>query len=194
MPSPRKTSRLEESAESEVTPLLATSQAGPTAQPNGELAPKQANGKPVNKRPDPEEPPNSESDGHLPREDHDTPLPKLQVLLLCYAAIVEPIAYFSIFPFVNQMIKEISNIEEENIGFWSGLIESLFSLTQMVLMIIYGRAADRLGRKPVLVFSLTGVAFATALFGMSKALWQMIAFRCLAGVFAGSVMYDISLA
>lgn len=38
----------------------------------------------------------------------------------------------------------------------------------MVLMIFYGRAADRLGRKPVLVFSLTGISVATALFGMSQ--------------------------
>lgn len=59
----------------------------------------------------------------------------------------------------------------------------------MLLMISWGRAADRFGRKPVLVFSLTGCAIATALFGFSKTLWQMILFRCLAGVFAGTVLY-----
>lgn len=55
-------------------------------------------------------------------------------------------------------------------------------------MIIYGRIADRLGRKPVLVFSLVGISVATALFGFSKTVWQMIAFRCFAGVFAGSAV------
>ena len=58
----------------------------------------------------------------------------------------------------------------------------------MVLMISWGYAADRLGRKPVLVFSLAGVAVATALFGLSKTIWQMILFRCLAGIFAGSIV------
>lgn len=57
-----------------------------------------------------------------------------------------------------------------------------------MLMIFYGRAADRLGRKPVLVFSLAGISAATALFGFSTSIWQMIAFRCLAGLFAGSVV------
>ncbi len=66
----------------------------------------------------------------------------------------------------------------------------MFSFTQMVLMIQWGRAADRIGRKPVLVFSLAGVAVATATFGLSKTIWQMILFRCCAGIFAGTVVSD----
>ncbi len=58
----------------------------------------------------------------------------------------------------------------------------------MVLMIFYGRAADRVGRKPILVFSLTGIGVATAGFGMSQTLGEMVAWRCAAGVFAGSVV------
>lgn len=58
----------------------------------------------------------------------------------------------------------------------------------MCVMILWGKAADRLGRKPVLVFSLAGVSVATALFGFSTEIWQMILFRCCAGVFAGTVV------
>lgn len=58
----------------------------------------------------------------------------------------------------------------------------------MLLMISWGRAADRFGRKPVLVFSLAGVSLATCLFGFSKTIWQMVVFRCLAGVFAGTIV------
>ena len=118
----------------------------------------------------------------------EKPMPYIQVLLLCYASLAEPVAYFSIFPFVNQMIERTGGLKETDVGYWSGAIESLFSLVQMVLMIFYGRTADRLGRKPVLVFSLAGVSIATALFGLSQTLWQMVLFRCLAGVFAGSVV------
>jgi MFS family permease len=115
-------------------------------------------------------------------------MPVVQVLLLCYSALAEPVAYFSIFPFINEMLERNGDLPEEEVGYWSGAIESLFSLVQMVLMIFYGRMADRVGRKPVLVFSLAGVSVATALFGLSKSVWQMIAMRCLAGVFAGSVV------
>ncbi len=156
------------SALNETTPLLATSATGPTTTTA-------ATEEPLH---DP--PPKSIDD--------DTPLPKAQIFLLCYARLVEPIAFFSIFPFINKMIWETGDIAESDVGFYSGIIESLFSLTQMLLMISWGRAADRLGRKPVLVFSLVGVSIATALFGLSTTIWQMIVFRCLAGVFAGTIV------
>ncbi|EXJ96095.1 hypothetical protein A1O1_01221 [Capronia coronata CBS 617.96] len=120
--------------------------------------------------------------------DEDKPLPKDQIFFLCFARVVEPIAFFCIFPFINQMIWETGDVAQTDVGFYSGLIESLFSLTQMLLMIPWGRAADYWGRKPVLVFSLSGVAVATAVFGLSKTIWQMILFRCFAGTFAGTIV------
>ncbi|ETI27017.1 hypothetical protein G647_10116 [Cladophialophora carrionii CBS 160.54] len=118
----------------------------------------------------------------------DKPLPRDQILYLCFARFVEPVAFFCIFPFVNQMIWETGEVAETDVGFYSGLIESLFSLTQMCLMILWGKAADHFGRKPVLVSSLAGVAVATATFGLSRTIWQMIVFRCFAGIFAGTVL------
>ncbi|KAI1660648.1 MFS general substrate transporter [Daldinia decipiens] len=116
------------------------------------------------------------------------PLPRLQIFLLCYARLVEPIAFFSIFPYINQMVQENGHLSEEDVGFYGGLVESLFSLTQMVVMMFWGRAADRWGRKPVLVSSLLGVAISVSLFGLARSIWQMIVLRCLAGIFAGTVV------
>lgn len=59
-----------------------------------------------------------------PRPHHneeDKPLPKLQIFLLCYARMIEPIAFFGIFPFINKMIFE-TGTDEEDVGFYSGLI------------------------------------------------------------------------
>lgn len=139
-------------------------------------------------------------------EEEEIPLPKTQIFLLCYTRVVEPIAFFSIFPYINFMIEKVGGVEKEDVGFYSGLIESLFSATQMCVMIFWGKvripssnphilsvadslkASDKWGRKPVLVTSLFGIAIATTLFGMSQTLWQMILTRCLAGVFAGTVV------
>ncbi|KAK4447548.1 protein zinc induced facilitator-LIKE 1 [Podospora aff. communis PSN243] len=128
---------------------------------------------------------NSSSDGDV---DENKPMPVFQILVLCYARAVEPMAFFSIFPYVNKMAKENGNLNDADVGFNSGLIESLFSLTQMIVMIWWGRAADRFGRRPVLIFSLCGVTIATGFFGTAKTIWQMILFRCLAGVFAGTIV------
>ncbi|KAF7563994.1 hypothetical protein G7046_g122 [Stylonectria norvegica] len=114
------------------------------------------------------------------------PLPTRQILLLCYARMTEPIAFFCIFPFIAQMVQRNGHLPDSDVGFYSGLIESLFSVVQMLVLIFWGRLADRIGRKPVLIYSLIGMSFGPALFGMAKTLWQMIAFRMLAGVFSGS--------
>lgn len=153
----------------ETTPLLATTETSPTAEPV-----------------DPPRPTPNTDGAHA--DDENAPLPRAQIFLLCYTRVVEPIAFFSIFPYINSMIEHVGGIEKDDVGFYLGLIEGLFSFTQMCVMIFWGKASDRYGRKPVLVFSLLGIAVAMTLFGMSQSVWQMVAARCFAGVFAGTVV------
>jgi MFS family permease len=163
----------EDDTATETSPLLANS-SGPVAstQANGDLSRT-----------------NSAHDS-AKQPPQDDQLPIKQIVLLCYARLVEPIAFFAIFPFINQMIFETGEVPESRVGFYTGLIESLFSLTQMVAMLPWGRLADnpRVGRKPALVISLFGVSVCMGLFGMSKTIWQMILCRCCAGLFAGTVV------
>lgn len=64
--------------------------------------------------------------GELAVKDGDEkPLPRNQIFLLCYARLVEPVAFFSIFPFINKMIWDTGDVEEADVGFYSGLIVSL---------------------------------------------------------------------
>lgn len=118
----------------------------------------------------------------------DKPLPKKQIFWLCFSRMIEPLAFFSIFPYINQMAQENGHLADADVGFYSGLIESLFSLTQAIVMVFWGRAADRIGRKPVLIFSLVGVTIATSIFGLAKTIWEMILYRSIAGIFAGTIV------
>lgn len=153
---------------SETTPLLATSPVGPNADPDIAEA--------------------TTTTAQPTRVPEEKPLPKTQIFLLCYARLVEPIAFFAIFPYINQMVQENGHLADADVGFYSGLIESLFSLTQMLVMLFWGRVADRVGRKPVLVSSLVGVSIATACFGLARSIPQMVVFRCAAGVFSGTIV------
>lgn len=130
-------------------------------------------------------PPPSSSSGKKKENKNKKPLPKGQIALLCYARMVEPIAFFSVFPFIAQMVQRNGNLADSDVGFYSGLIESLFSAAQAVVFIFWGRLADRLGRKPVLICSLCGMAVGPALFGVATSIGQMVVFRCLAGAFSG---------
>ncbi len=67
-----------------------------------------------------------------------------QILLLCYARMIEPIAFFGIFPFVNKMIQETGNLEEADVGFYSGLIVSFLLNWQRMLLKLFCNILFRL--------------------------------------------------
>lgn len=99
---------------SETTPLLAASAENPITQADSETLD-------INKITGTT---TVEEEQETQDEDEDKPLPMGQIMLLCYARLVEPIAFFSIFPFINQMIQEVGDVAEEDVGFYSGLIVS----------------------------------------------------------------------
>lgn len=99
---------------SETTPLLAASSENPITQADSEILDiNKIGGTAI-----------VQEEQETENEDEDKPLPMGQIMLLCYARLVEPIAFFSIFPFINQMIQEVGDVEEEDVGFYSGLIMS----------------------------------------------------------------------
>ncbi|WVQ97570.1 hypothetical protein IAU59_004684 [Kwoniella sp. CBS 9459] len=117
-----------------------------------------------------------------------TPLDMGQILLLSMARISEPLTFQILFPFVQQMLVDTGEVSVEDVGYSVGLIEISFSITQSLSLLYWARAADRFGRKPVLIASLFGALASTALFGFSTRVWQMYACRFLAGVFGGNAM------
>jgi hypothetical protein len=66
-----------------------------------------------------------DSENGISDEVDDTPLPKIQIFLLCFARFIEPVAFFCIFPFINQMIFDTGEVAETDVGFYSGLIVRL---------------------------------------------------------------------
>ena len=62
-----------------------------------------------------------------------TPLPWRGLFTLLLLTAVAPLAFEIIFPFVNQMIVEIGVVDDpEQVGFYSGLIESIFSCMSFI--------------------------------------------------------------
>lgn len=97
----------------ETTPLLIASEAGPTTQNSqtqdeGLLVRQHSNKG------------NAAIESDV--EEEDVPLPKLQIFVLCVARVIEPMAFFAIFPFVNKMIWETGDLDESDVGFYSGFI------------------------------------------------------------------------
>ncbi|KAH7884692.1 MFS general substrate transporter [Phlebopus sp. FC_14] len=118
-----------------------------------------------------------------------TPLPKDQILPLLLVLTSEPITSAYIFPFINQLIGElgITGGDDRRIGYYAGLIESLFFLTQAATVLQWSRLSDYIGRKPVILIGLLGLSISNIAFGLSRTLETLIISRCIAGLLNGNV-------
>ncbi|KAG1808727.1 major facilitator superfamily domain-containing protein [Suillus subaureus] len=117
-----------------------------------------------------------------------TPLPKFQIGILMMLHVTEPIASMSIFPYINQLIRElgITGGDDAAVGYYVGIIESLFFVMQSLTVLKWSRLSDRIGRKPVLSIGLLGTCISMLCFGLSTTLWSLVVSRCMCGVLNGN--------
>ena len=71
--------------------------------------------------------------------------------------------------------------------FQVGLLMAVYSLTQFVAAPFWGRLSDRIGRRPVLLFSLAGAILAYLWLGVAEELWALFAARAVGGFMAGNI-------
>ncbi|KAF8442386.1 MFS general substrate transporter [Boletus edulis BED1] len=135
--------------------------------------------------------------------DEETPLlqgksktrpPWSQISLVFIAMVAEPISSAYIFPFINQLIGElgITGGDDRKIGYYAGLIESLFFVTQALTTWQWSLLSDFVGRRPVILLGLLGLSVSNFAFGLSQTLGTLIirhgcTSRCIAGVLNGNV-------
>ncbi len=80
-----------------------------------------------------------------------------------------------------------NNNEVAVAALFGGVLGALFSALQFVCAPVWGKLSDRIGRRPVLLFTLTGTALAYGLWVFAGAFWVVVASRILAGVMAGNI-------
>ncbi|CAN0898682.1 Probable peptide/nitrate transporter At3g43790, partial [Linum grandiflorum] len=83
-----------------------------------------------------------------------------------------------------QQIRDFHVTErDEDIGFYAGYVVSSPCAPNTLTSFLWGRLADRYGRKPVILIGTFSVAIFNALFGLSSSFWLAISMRFLLGCF-----------
>ncbi|RDB25899.1 Efflux pump azaL [Hypsizygus marmoreus] len=99
-----------------------------------------------------------------------TPLPWLQIMIALSLDACEAITIQSIYPYINQLVSELDIVggDDRKVGYYAGLIESLFYLTEALTILQWSRISDHIGRKPVMLIGL-------------------VASRCICGLLDGNI-------
>src|SRR5271168_1456717 len=79
------------------------------------------------------------------------------------------------------------------IALWAGILAGVTSFVAAFASPLWGRLADRRGRKLMLIRSTLAIGAFTALMGIAANIWQFFAFRALMGAFAGFSSASIAL-
>ncbi|KAG0144839.1 hypothetical protein CROQUDRAFT_46720 [Cronartium quercuum f. sp. fusiforme G11] len=119
-----------------------------------------------------------------------TPLPTLPIVVLCFAMISEFLSASVAGPFIFFMIEDFSKGSQSNeaaVGFWAGIVSSVFFLSQFLTSLLWSNISNQYGRRLVLFTSLLGNALTLLLFGSSTSLGMMICARLGQGIFNGAI-------
>jgi MFS transporter, DHA1 family, multidrug resistance protein len=69
-----------------------------------------------------------------------------------------------------------------------GLLMAVYSLMQLLFAPMWGRVSDRIGRKPVIMIGILGLALSFFLMALSTELWMLFAARIIGGLLSSANM------
>ncbi|KAK3118331.1 hypothetical protein QOZ80_9BG0697350 [Eleusine coracana subsp. coracana] len=113
-------------------------------------------------------------------------IPYANLLYVWIVTLCTALPISSLFPFLYFMIRDLHVAKRtEDIGFYAGFVGASFMFGRCLTSTAWGIAADRIGRKPVIVFGIFSVVVFNSLFGLSVSYWMAIATRFLLGALNG---------
>src|SRR5215472_14560747 len=101
---------------------------------------------------------------------------------------------FSVLSPIMPLFLPVLGVESASgVAFWAGILNGITSFVAAFVSPLWGRVADRRGRKLMLIRSTLAIGIFTALMGIAANIWQFLAFRALMGAFAGFSSAAIAL-
>ena len=113
-------------------------------------------------------------------------------LSLCVFIAFVGFQFFS--PFLPLYIRELGVTDPSAIAMWAGVLAAVTPAVSGLLSPLFGRLADRFGRKMMLIRSLAAFTVIIAAMGLVRSVWQLFVARLLMGLFAGFTPMAIAVA
>lgn len=109
------------------------------------------------------------------------------LLLLAVTVFIDLLGFGLVLPNIPRYVETAVGTNHAHAAAIGGLLAASYSFTQFLFAPLWGRYSDRVGRRPVILISLLGVAGAYTLFGLAEGhLWMLFAARLLAGLLSSA--------
>nr|CBX25237.1 hypothetical_protein [Oryza brachyantha] len=113
-------------------------------------------------------------------------IPYKEFIFVGITTIASSLPISSLFPFLYFMIEDLHVAKkEQDIGLYAGFLGASYMVGRCFASLFWGVVADRIGRKPIIKFSILSVVIFNTLFGLSVRYWMAIATRFLLGALNG---------
>jgi len=119
------------------------------------------------------------------------PLRTSDFFLLMASVFTVSMGYGVVLPILPFWLERISG--SLSVPWHTGMLAGGYTLALFAFAPLWGRASDRIGRRPVILLGLGGFVLTLVLFGFSQSLWLGYLARILGGAFASAVL-PVSLA
>ena len=116
------------------------------------------------------------------------------LLLIFITILIDLIGFGMVVPLLPFYAYDLApHYSKETVNLLIGIIVGAYSFAQFFFTPLLGRLSDRVGRRPVLMFSVfcSGLAFLGL--GFANTLWMLLAARLFDGATGGNVSTDIGL-
>ncbi|WP_334329165.1 multidrug efflux MFS transporter [Companilactobacillus sp. HBUAS59699] len=112
---------------------------------------------------------------------------KRNLTVLWFSTFMTGIGFSMITPFLPLYINQLGNFTKNQLVVWNGIAFSSTFLVMAIVSPIWGKIADRRGRKLMLIRAALGMSIVITLQAFVTAAWQIVVLRLLQGVFSGFV-------
>ncbi len=110
---------------------------------------------------------------------------KRNLIVCVFGSFTTILAMTLLLPFLPIYVEQLGATDHAAIVQWSGIAYGATFFSAALTAPLWGRLADRYGRKLMLIRASLGMAVAMSLIGMAHSVWQLVALRLLAGLLGG---------
>ncbi|MDR1018594.1 MAG: MFS transporter [Lachnospiraceae bacterium] len=115
------------------------------------------------------------------------PIWRRNIYVLWVVCFVVGMGFSEVVPFLSFYIDDLGDFSKSQLNFYSGIVFAATYVMTALTSPMWGKLADRTGRKPMILRTSLGTCIAFLCMGLSRNVWQLLFFRGLQGIFGGTI-------